>query len=122
MAIIMTLFYLGMVIAMMFVLTPLTLRASITQDFGQSFNFHFGKKFVTLMWKEILFSSLFQLVAGMILVCVGALALCIGMYFALVPVYFCWVHLHKQLYQLYLVRGGEPVPLSPKLRDHAAPV
>ena len=43
------------------------------------------------------------------------------MYFALVPVYFSWLHLHKQLYRLYLSRGGEPVPESPKLRDLAAP-
>ena len=56
-----------------------------------------------------------------VLVGLGMLALCIGMYFALVVVYFCWLHLHKQLYHLYLSRGGEPVPLSPKLRDYAAP-
>jgi hypothetical protein len=49
------------------------------------------------------------------------LLLCVGTYFALVPVYFCWVHLYKQLYRLYLSRGGEPVPMSPKLRDFAAP-
>ncbi len=28
--------------------------------------------------------------------------------------------MHKQLYTLYLSRGGEPVPLSPKLSDGAA--
>ncbi|PZR76947.1 MAG: hypothetical protein DLM73_00990 [Chthoniobacterales bacterium] len=117
----MVVFYLAMIVAIMFLLTPLTLRATITQDFGQSFNFAFIKRFVTLMWKEILLSSLFQLVAGMVLVCIGALALCVGMYFAIVPAYFCWIHLHKQLYRLYLSRGGEPISLSPKLRDYPAP-
>lgn len=114
-------FYAGMVVAIMFVLTPLTLRASMIQDFGQSFNFTFVKQFVTLMWKEILLSSLFLMAASLVLVGIGALALCIGMYFATVVVYFCWVHLHKQLYRLYLSRGGEPVPLSPKLRDYPPP-
>ena len=103
-------------------LTPLVLRASITQDFGQSFSFPFVKRFVTVMWKEILLSSVFQIVAGTVLICIGALALCVGMYFALVPAYFCWMHLQKQLYRLYLSRGGEPVPLSPKLRDLAPAV
>lgn len=119
----MVLFYVILVLALMLVLTPLTLRASITQDFAQSFNFAFVKRFITLMWKEIILSSLFLMAASIILVCVGALALCIGMYFATVPVYFCWVHLHKQLYALYLSRGGEVIPLSPKLRDYppAAP-
>ena len=121
MAMFMFVFYIVMIVVMMFVLTPLTLRASITQDFAQSFNFAFVKRFVSLVWKEILLSSLFQVAASLVLVGLGAMALCIGMYFALVPVYFCWMHLHKQLYRLYLSRGGEPMPLSPKLRDYAAP-
>ena len=115
------LFYVVVVLAVMLVLTPLTLRASITQDFAQSFNFAFVKRFITLMWKEIILSSLFLMAASIILCCLGALALCIGMYFATVPVYFCWVHLHKQLYALYLSRGGETIPLSPKLRDYPPP-
>jgi hypothetical protein len=114
-------FYLVMMVAIMFVLTPLMLRASLTQDFGQAFNFTFVKRFVSLMWKEILLSSLFAMVAGIALMCVGAVALCVGAYFALVPAYFCLMHLHKQLYRLYLSRGGEPIPVSPKLRDLAAP-
>ena len=121
--IIMALFYIVLALALMIVLTPLTLRASITQDFGQSFNFAFVKKFITVMWKEIILSSLFLIAASFILCGIGAIFFCIGMYFATVPVYFCWIHLHKQLYALYLSRGGEPIPLSPKLRDYppAAP-
>jgi hypothetical protein len=114
-------FYLLIAVLIAFVITPLTLRASITQDFGQSFNFGFVKKFIALAWKEIALSSLFLVAASLGLICVGALIFCIGMYFATVPVYFCWVHLHKQLYALYLSRGGEPIPLSPKLRDFPAP-
>jgi hypothetical protein len=121
MALFMFVFYVVMILVMMFVLTPLILRASITQDFAQAFNFPFVKRFVSLVWKEILLSSLFMVAASAVLVGLGMLALCIGMYFALVVVYFCWLHLHKQLYHLYLSRGGEPVPLSPKLRDYAAP-
>jgi uncharacterized protein DUF4013 len=113
-------FYLVAILGMMFVLTPLTLRASMTQDFGQSFNFAWVKKFSAVMWKEILLSSLFLFAASILLTCVGALVLCIGMCFASVPVYFCWMHLHKQLYRLYLSRGGEPVPISPKLHEPLA--
>jgi hypothetical protein len=120
-AMVMICFYVVMLVAIMFLVTPLVLRASITQDFGQSFNFTFVKRFVSLMWKEILLSSLFAIVAGTVLVLIGAVALCVGMYFAVVPAYFCWMHLQKQLYRLYLSRGGEPVPFSPKLRDLATP-
>ena len=119
--VVMALFYVLLILGLMLVLTPLTLRASITQDFAQSFNFDFVKKFISLMWKEIIVSSLFLMAASIILVSLGAIVFCIGMYFATVPVYFCWVHLHKQLYALYLSRGGEPIPLSPALRDYPPP-
>lgn len=118
---IMLVLYIGVMIAMMFVLTPLTLRASITQDFGQSFNFTFVKIFLSLVWKETILSSLFLMAASLVLAGVGMLALCIGVYFAMVPIYFCWIHLHKQLYALYLSRGGAAIPLSPKLRDYPPP-
>lgn len=119
--VIMAIFYVVLVAALMLVLTPLTLRASITQDFAQSFNFPFVKRFIALTWKEIILSSLFLIAASVILCGAGALVFCIGMYFATVPVYFCWIHLHKQLYALYLSRGGEAIPLSPNLRDYPPP-
>ena len=103
------------------ILTPLILRASLTQDFGQAFNFPFVKRFLTLMWKEIVISSLFLIVASVILAGLGLVVLCIGVYFATVLIYFSWMHLQKQLYRIYLSRGGEPVPVSPKLRDFAPP-
>ena len=119
--VVMAVFYILLVAALMLVLTPLTLRASITQDFSQSFNFAFVKKFIALTWKETVLSSLFLVAASVILCSAGLLVFCIGMYFATVPVYFCWVHLHKQLYALYLNRGGEPIPLNPNLRDYPPP-
>ena len=104
-------------VAMMLITTPLMIRASITQDFVQSLDFRFVKRFVTLMWKEILLSSLFLMVAGIALGLAGILLFCVGIYFVNVLLYFSWTHLDKQLYQLYLSRGGEPVPLSSKLND-----
>jgi hypothetical protein len=40
-----------------------------------------------------------------------------GMFFAAPISIFSWHHLQKQIYQLYISRGGEPIPLSPKLQD-----
>jgi hypothetical protein len=119
--IVLMVFYLVLIVGMMAILTPLTIRASITQDFGQAFNFAFIKRFIALAWKEMIIASLFLLVVGLAFSAIGLIALCIGIYFAMVPAYFCWVHLQKQLYRLYLSRGGEPVPVSPKLHDDLAP-
>ncbi len=115
--ILMMLVYAVMIVGLMMVLVPLKIRASLTQDFAKSFDFGFVKRFLALTWKEMVVSSLFVMVAGSLLVCLGAFVFCIGMYFATVVVYFSWTHLHKQLYALYLSRGGEPIPLSPKLID-----
>jgi len=115
--IILMIFYVVLVVGTMALVTPLTIRASITQDFGQSFNFAFIKRFIALTWTEIIIASLFLFAASLVLMAIGAIIFCIGAYFATVPTYFCWVHLQKQLYRLYLSRGGEPVPVSAKLRD-----
>ena len=114
-------FYLVLIVGLVVLLTPLTIRASLTQDFGSAFNFAFIKRFIALTWKEIIIASLFLVAASVVLTAVGAIIFCVGIYFATVVVYFCWVHLQKQLYRLYLSRGGEPVPVSPKLHDAIAP-
>jgi hypothetical protein len=115
--IVMILMVMVLVFALMLLLVPLKIRASLTQDFAKSFDFGFVKRFLALTWKETLLSSLFVMIAGSLLICLGMFVLCVGMYFATVVVYFSWTHLHKQLYALYVSRGGEPVPLSPKLID-----
>ena len=119
--IVLMVFYVVLIVGMIAVLTPLIIRASMMQEFGPAFNFAFLKRFIALTWKETILASLFFLGVSLALGVVGAIMLCIGMYFAMVPAYFCMVHLHKQLYRLYLSRGGEAVPPSPKLRDDTAP-
>ena len=106
-----------MMVIMLFVIVPLKIRASITQDFAQSFDLHFIKRFVSLTWLEMVLSSLFIFILSPFLMCLGAIVFCFGVYFATVLIYFSWTHLYKQLYALYLSRGGEPVPVSPKLSD-----
>lgn len=115
--ILMMLVWAVMLLGLLLVLAPLKIRASLTQDFAKSFDFGFVKRFVALTWKEMVISSLFALVTGILFVCLGMIVFCVGVYFATVLSYFSWTHLHKQLYALYLSRGGEPVPLSPKLSD-----
>jgi Protein of unknown function (DUF4013) len=109
-----------MIVVLMLALVPLKIRASLTQDFASSFDLGFVKKFVALTWKEIIVSTLFVMVTGVLFFCLGLIVFCVGAYFATVLVYFSWTHLQKQLYALYLSRGGEPVPLSPKLNDAPA--
>ena len=118
--VLMMVFFTVMICAMMLVLVPLTIRASLTQNFVKSFDVGFVKRFLALTWMQIVLSSLFVMITGTLFVCLGMIVFCVGIYFAAVLVYFSWIHLQKQLYMLYLSGGGEPVPLSPKL-SYASP-
>lgn len=113
--------YFLLMLAMMFLMKPIMLKATLTQDFAKAFDFGFVKRFISLTWMEMIISSIFLAIASFGLVFCGMLAFCVGI--VLVPsiVYFAMGHLDKQLYNLYLSRGGEPIPLSPKLTDSVAP-
>ena len=116
------LFYLLFITTMMLVMTPLKVRASIVQEFGKSFSFSFVKQFIALTWMESMLVWLFMFVASIGFMLVGLMAFCIGLYFVTVPLYFAWAHLSKQLYALYLRRGGEPVAFSPKFGQGPPPL
>ncbi|CAN5857658.1 hypothetical protein BH11VER1_BH11VER1_24830 [soil metagenome] len=112
-----------LIMALMFILTPMVLRAALTQDFASAFNLPFVKQFLSLTKTELALSMLFMGVAGIVLMVVSSVP-CIGilLIFPVVPVInFGWIHLTKQLYKLYLSRGGEEISLSPKLTDAAPP-
>jgi len=109
------------IVGMHLVIIPLLIRATILQDFMPSFDLAFIKKFISLTWLEIILSVLFLFVASIVLMGIGFVAFCVGIYFAAALIYFSWAHLMKQLYKLYLSRGGEEIPLSPKLTDSAPP-
>lgn len=103
-------------------ITPLMLRATITQDFSSAFNLRFAKSFLSLTWKELSASMLFMLGVGLCLMILAVVTCYIGAIIAAPVAMFSWHHLQKQLYQLYLARGGEAVPPSPKLQDAPPPL
>jgi hypothetical protein len=99
------------------VLTPLMVRATITQDFAKAFDPGFVKGFLSRVWREILLAMLYLLCLGLCLMVLAVVTCYVGAFFAAPVVIFSWHHLQRQLYQLYLSRGGAPVPVSHKLSD-----
>ncbi len=79
------------------VIRPLMLRAAITQDFGQAFNFRFVKDFVARTWVEQLLSILFLVVAGITLMIIGMFAICLGAYLVIPLITFAQWHLERQI-------------------------
>ncbi len=99
-------------IVMTVVVTPLTIRAGLTQDFRASFDFAWIKDFMRQMWIETLLAQLFWMASAVLLYLLGALACLIGVFPAVAFVLLVQGHLYMQLYQLYLSRGGQPIPFK----------
>jgi hypothetical protein len=70
------------------------------------------KDFLGRVGTELVLSFLFLLVTAPFVALAGILALCIGLYAAIVVISFAQYHLYYQLYELYLARGGTPIPLK----------
>ncbi len=105
--------FMAIAVALSVLVMPMVLRAGLAQDFGEAFKLDFVKSFVTRTWKEILLSALFMAVTGVALVLVGLLFCGVGSYVATSLLMLAQAHIYFQLYQLFLVRGGEPIPLPP---------
>jgi hypothetical protein len=103
-------------------MTPLMIRATITQDFKSAFSFSFAKDFIARTWKEMIVSMIFMVGLTICMVIIMIVTCYIGLFFAAPLMSFSWHHLQKQLYQLYLMRGGSAVPLSEKLWDGPPPL
>jgi hypothetical protein len=100
-------------LALQLVLLPLQLRAGLAQDFAAAFDFGFFKRFLANTWKECIVGMLFLVAIGLAATVVG-LALCfVGILFTVGVVMLAQAHFHFQVYELYLDRGGEPIPLKP---------
>jgi Protein of unknown function (DUF4013) len=102
--------------------TPLMLRATITQNFGAAFDFHFCCDFIKRMWRELFSCLLFMFCMGICMMVITVITCYIGLFFAMPVLLFSWSHIKKQIYQIYLSRGGIVVPLCPKLSDLPPPL
>jgi hypothetical protein len=93
---------------------PMILRAGLMQDFAAAFDIRFAKDFASRVWKETIIAMLFLMVTSIPLALIGILACFVGVYAAQVLIVMAQAHLmFFQLYDLYLARGGEPIPLKP---------
>jgi len=72
----------------------------------------FVRSFLSLVWKEWALSIVFFLFTAPFVMLAGLLLFCIGIYPAAVVMTFAQFHMQYQLYELYLQRGGTPIPLK----------
>lgn len=109
--------FLSLIVGVMTVVRPLMLRAGLSQDFAQTVKVPWLKDFLKRMWRETLLINLFTLLLMVLLVPLGIVLCCIGTVFLSAFVAIAGAHFDWQLYELYLARGGEPIPLKPLPAD-----
>ncbi len=99
------------------IMLPMILRAALTQSFGGAFDMGFVKSFMGKTWAQIIGTSFFLMFTAPFLALAGELMLCVGLYAAAAWIGFAYWHLKFQLYELYLERGGEPIPMKAPASD-----
>lgn len=109
-AFVVLMFVLGIVLGI--VLVPMTLRAGLGQEFKGAFSVAFIRDFLRRTWRQVVVAQLFLMVTSFPLSLAGMALCCIGVFPAAALIAFAQVHLHYQLYELYLQRGGEEIPLK----------
>jgi hypothetical protein len=91
---------------------PLWLRTGLSQSLDLGATFKFAPDFFKRVGKEAVIAQLVLAVAGAVLSMVGMALCCVGMFPALAVLVLAYANLYAQLYQLYLQRGGQPIPLK----------
>lgn len=94
------------------VLVPLSLRAGVGQDFAGAFSWTFLRDFLARVGGTLLLVFLFEVVSGFLLILVGLLLCFVGLYPMTALMQVGQIDLWYQLYEQYLKRGGEPIPLK----------
>lgn len=104
--------------AMAIVMQPLTIRACFLQSVGGVFDMTFLKDFVSKMWLETLLAMLFTSAISFGLIIVGYMLCGLGLYPAIALMTWTQFQLHRQLYEVYIFRGGIPVEIAPALAEN----
>lgn len=105
-------FIFGANVFLQLIILPMGFRAGMTNNFGEAFNVGWIKDFLSKMWLEQIAGLLIWMVLSWFIMLIGMLAFCIGMIPAIGVVMIAYWNLVSQLYQVYIGRGGQPIPFQ----------
>jgi hypothetical protein len=105
--------YIALILIVSVAPVPLMLRVGITKNFKDAFELRWALSFFRKVWWELLVSGFVLYLAMVPLILIGVLACVVGVWFVVAWLYFVGFRLLLQLYEIFLSRGGEPIPLPP---------
>jgi hypothetical protein len=91
---------------------PAVLRAGLSQQLALGSTISFARDFLKRVGLQLVLAQLFLGLSGMVVGFIGMLMCCVGVFPAGALVGMAHIHMMYQLYEVYLDRGGEPVPLK----------
>lgn len=103
--------YIALILIVSVAPIPLMLRVGITKNVKDMFEIRWALSFFRKVWWELLITGLVLYLAMVPLLIMGLLACVIGLWFVMTWLYFVGFRLLLQLYEIFLARGGEPIPL-----------
>lgn len=106
-------YLLVMVVINVVVMSALT-RAELTEDIGKSLSFSQIWAYAKATWKDVIVAYIVFIPLGMIVMFGGMLVFFVGIYAAIIYINVTYIHLRWQVYERYLSRGGEPIPIQTK--------
>ena len=106
-------FWLVLLFAMGMFVHAAQARAELTESFGEAISPGKVLQFLGKTWGTLLVSTILLGLASVPIVLLGYLMCIFGLYPAIVLVTIAASHLRWQLYERYLLRGGEPFAIKP---------
>jgi hypothetical protein len=104
--------YLLLALVFPLALMPLWLYTGLSQSFNVGGAFKFAPDFFKRVGKEAVIAQLLLSFGGGVLLMIGFALCCIGYFLAIAILILAYANLYAQLYQVYLQRGGPPIPLK----------
>jgi hypothetical protein len=103
--------YIGLLTVVSLAPIPLIFRVGLTGDFRDALKIRWAFQYFRLLAPEIFWVTPLFILAMFPLMFLGLLACLVGIWFVVGWGYFSAFRLLLQLYELFLARGGEPIPL-----------
>lgn len=91
--------------------SPIVLRVGISNRFEEITNFKWAMSMFKMMWPQMLIGSIVIGILSVVIMLLGAAVCCVGMIPAQGYILCMTFHLQRQWYEIFVTKGGEPIPL-----------
>jgi hypothetical protein len=90
---------------------PIVLRVGISNRFEEITNFKWAMSMFRMMWPQMLIGSIVVGLIGLVVILLGLAVCCVGVIPAQGYVICMFFNLQRQWYEIFVTKGGEPIPL-----------